>query len=106
MDGENNGTPYEQMDDLGCKNPYFWFNTHSSFWQSIWNLHRRGIPKTVFWVCGSLPISAAGILNTPEKRLQYGKINDMATHWLAVKKHKNKIYLCSKYFPQSIQPHM
>ena len=21
-------TPYEQMDDLGGKNPYFWFNTH------------------------------------------------------------------------------
>ncbi len=28
MDGENNGKPYEQMDDLGGKNPYFWFNTH------------------------------------------------------------------------------
>ena len=31
MDGENNGKPYEQMDDLGVKNikkPYFWFNTH------------------------------------------------------------------------------
>ena len=29
MDGENNGTPYEQMDDLGGFNhPYFWFNTH------------------------------------------------------------------------------
>ena len=27
MDGENNGKPYEQMDDLGGKNPYFWFNT-------------------------------------------------------------------------------
>ena len=25
MDGENNGSkPYEQMDDLGGKNPYFW----------------------------------------------------------------------------------
>ena len=23
MDGENNGKPYEQMDDLGGKNPYF-----------------------------------------------------------------------------------
>ena len=27
MDGENNGKPYEQMDDLGGF-PYFWFNTH------------------------------------------------------------------------------
>ena len=27
MDGENNGQPYEQMDDLGGKHPYFWFNT-------------------------------------------------------------------------------
>ena len=27
MDGENNGKPYEQMDDLGVF-PYFWFNTH------------------------------------------------------------------------------
>ncbi len=34
MDGENNGSkPYEQMDDLGCKNPSFW--THPSiFYQS------------------------------------------------------------------------
>ena len=24
MDGENNGTPYEQMDDLGGNTPYFW----------------------------------------------------------------------------------
>ena len=24
MDGENNGKPYEQMDDLGGKHPYFW----------------------------------------------------------------------------------
>ena len=31
MDGENNGKPYEQMDDLGGKRyPYFWFNTHLS----------------------------------------------------------------------------
>ena len=28
MDGENNGKPYEQMDDLGGKHHYFWFNTH------------------------------------------------------------------------------
>ena len=27
MDGGNNGKPYEQMDDLGIKNHYFWFNT-------------------------------------------------------------------------------
>ena len=27
MDGENNGKPYEQMDDLGIF-IYFWFNTH------------------------------------------------------------------------------
>ncbi len=24
MDGENNGKPYEQMDDLGGNPPYFW----------------------------------------------------------------------------------
>ena len=24
MDGENHGNPYEQMDDLGGKTPYFW----------------------------------------------------------------------------------
>ena len=24
MDGENNGKPYEQMDDLRGKNHYFW----------------------------------------------------------------------------------
>ena len=24
MDGENNGTPYEKIDDLGGKNHYFW----------------------------------------------------------------------------------
>ena len=28
MDGENNGKPYEQMDDLGGFPHYFWFNTH------------------------------------------------------------------------------
>ena len=28
MDGENNETPYEQMDDLGGKTPYFWVDTH------------------------------------------------------------------------------
>ena len=28
MDGENNGKPYEQMDDLGGKHPYFWVDTH------------------------------------------------------------------------------
>ena len=27
MDGENKGKPYEQMDDLEGKTPYFWFNT-------------------------------------------------------------------------------
>ena len=28
MDGENNGKPYEQMDDLGGKNPYLWKHPH------------------------------------------------------------------------------
>ncbi len=28
MDGENNGKPYEQMDDLGVFYHYFLFNTH------------------------------------------------------------------------------
>ncbi len=31
MDGENNGKPYEQMDDLGGKNPYFWRATHNQW---------------------------------------------------------------------------
>ncbi len=32
MDGENHGSkPYEQMDDLGGKNPYFWVNTPINF---------------------------------------------------------------------------
>ena len=35
MDGENNGTPYEQMDDFEGKNPYFWFNTH----MALFGLH-------------------------------------------------------------------
>ena len=33
MDGENNGKPYEQMDDLGGiwkTHPYFWVDTHFS----------------------------------------------------------------------------
>ena len=28
MDGENHGTLYEQMDDLGVKKTYFWVDTH------------------------------------------------------------------------------
>ncbi len=28
MDGENNGKPYEQMDELEGKNPYFWNLPH------------------------------------------------------------------------------
>ena len=28
MHGENNGKPYEQMDDLGFFSHYFWFNIH------------------------------------------------------------------------------
>ena len=32
-DGENNGSkPYFQMDDLGGKLTYFWFNTHFLLW--------------------------------------------------------------------------
>ena len=27
MDGENNGNPYFQMDDLGVTSPYFWVDT-------------------------------------------------------------------------------
>ena len=31
MDGENNGSkPYEQMDDLGGKKPYFWKHPYIS----------------------------------------------------------------------------
>ena len=36
MDGENNGSkPYEQMDDLGGKNPYFWVDTHIIIYMSL-----------------------------------------------------------------------
>ncbi len=30
MDGENNGKPYEQMDDLGGKHPHSWTHPHLS----------------------------------------------------------------------------
>ena len=46
MDGENNGTPYEQMDDLGGKPPYFWKHPDGAtlmfqvlpflFWHGFW----------------------------------------------------------------------
>ena len=32
MDGKNNGKPYEQMDDLGGKNPYFWKHPYLAKW--------------------------------------------------------------------------
>ena len=35
MDGENNGKPYEQMDDLGGFPPFFWFNTHMQWFSSV-----------------------------------------------------------------------
>ena len=38
MDGENNGTPYEQMDDLGGKNPYFWKHLYLSYTFFSWNI--------------------------------------------------------------------
>ncbi len=34
MDGENNGKPYEQMDDLGLKKPFFG-NTHINLTQTF-----------------------------------------------------------------------
>ena len=42
MDGEHNGQPYDQMDDLGgTKNNYFWFNSHIAggvfFWSSTFH---------------------------------------------------------------------
>ena len=37
MDGENNGKPYEQMDDLGVF-PYFWVDTHIAFKRVIESL--------------------------------------------------------------------
>ena len=36
MDGENNGKPYEQMDDLGVSHPYFWFNTQIVDFFFLW----------------------------------------------------------------------
>ena len=45
MDGENKGKPYEQMDDLGGKNPYFWKHPYI-LWPvlfSIKNLYLAGI---------------------------------------------------------------
>ena len=41
MDGENNGKPYEQMDDLGGFSPYFWFNTHMGNMETC--------PRTLQW---------------------------------------------------------
>ena len=44
MDGENNGSkPYFLMDDLGGKNPYFWFNTHINWFSRL-----ISEPSTVF----------------------------------------------------------
>ena len=31
MDGESNGKPYEQMDDLGGKKPYFWKHPYTCY---------------------------------------------------------------------------
>ena len=33
MDGENNGKPYEQMDDLGV--PYFWKHPNDIKWSKL-----------------------------------------------------------------------
>ncbi len=45
MDGENNGTPYIEMDDLGGKNhPYFRFNTHI-FNSTPWKFNSEFSPE-------------------------------------------------------------
>ena len=51
MDGENNGSKsYEEMDDLGGKNPYFWFNTHFMKPCQIWKIEVRiQLPAFQLW---------------------------------------------------------
>ncbi len=47
MDGENNGSkPYEQMDDLGGKNPYFWKHPY------------RGLLTTPFITILAIPVES------------------------------------------------
>ena len=48
MDGENNGKPYEQMDDLGGKQPYSWKHPHIYIYPkcSMYGLFTYISPKT------------------------------------------------------------
>ncbi len=48
MDGENNGKPYEQMDDLGGKNhPYFWKHPSNIFSINLWAARSTQSPAAV-----------------------------------------------------------
>ena len=65
MDDENNGKPYEQMDDLGVF-PYFWKHPTQIFFWSIYNdLSRRLVTPNGALVRESPPnplISGLGII--------------------------------------------
>ena len=52
MDGENNGKPYEQMDELGGRHPYFWIHPYIvlSFVQTQASLCRRRASGVLFEV--------------------------------------------------------
>ena len=48
MDGENNGKPYEQMDDLG--GPPLFLVQHPHTWNTIGTLRMRGGQKILCFV--------------------------------------------------------
>ena len=59
MDGETNGKPYEQMDDLGGKKTYFWVNTHTRD-STLWN-HLRNLPNdTALKAVEPIPVILSG----------------------------------------------
>ena len=58
MDGENNGTPYEQMDDLGGFSTYFWKHpsVESPFFGGFSVLKPCGFTDGCLRCCRSLPL--------------------------------------------------
>ncbi len=62
MDGENNGKPYEQMDDLGGKPPYFWKHPSVLFFNSGWSDGRDSGAATF---CISAPGGQGGDTGDP-----------------------------------------
>ena len=59
MDGENNGKPYEQMDDLG-ENPYFWKHPY----KKVENLVPTQNSKAWHWTLCIFPIILLPISKT------------------------------------------